>query len=140
MDHRSHITGPGLPAPHGDRDPLAPLPFDAAGLTADPTFQDAEHSPADPVSVPRVLKRLAIAAILIAALSVLFWVVLPSFGLMLHPLLPALSVIAIAAGTLLTARDAEDSTDTRTPRDGCDDDARPIGCCPGPRPPRGFRD
>jgi hypothetical protein len=68
----------------------------------------AEDAPPDEAravspAVRRVLGRLAIAAGIIAVLAVVFFLVLPRYGLALPPLLPWLCFAAIALGTLLSA-------------------------------------
>lgn len=152
------FTGPGLdrPLPRTPRavaTPLAPtaeppaaLPFDRTATSRthtarDPLDDDAALDIADPVSVPLVMRRLSIAAIIIAALSVLFWVVLPAFGLVLHPILPATAIVAIAIGTLLNASDADAEREGRDSAGSCcsTEEGKAVGCCSGPRPPRFLR-
>ena len=124
--------------------PPAAIPFDRtpdrAASILDPLNDDAALDIADPVSVPLVMRRLSVAAIIIAALSVLFWVVLPAFGLVLHPILPATAIVAIAIGTLLNASDA-DADRAEDANDACcsTEEGKAVGCCSGPRPPSFLR-
>ncbi len=100
----------------------------------------------------RLARRLAIAFILIAILGVVFYVVLPEFGLRLDPIVPVMSFIAIFIGAVLTASEEnkdeddhwDDPDDPRGPNGGgggggCRDDGCAVGMCPGPRPLRAFR-
>ena len=95
----------------------------------------------------QLARRLFIAFAAIAVLGVVFYIVLPRYGVRMPPILPLLCFAAILVGTLLSAR--EDSAINNTDYDdelntesgcGCNDDGRPIGCCQGPRPLRMFRD
>lgn len=156
------FTGPGLDrplpranravaTPHAPPAPAAPsarppaaIPFDRTSdrvsTARDPLDDDAALDIADPVSVTLVMRRLSVAAIIIAALSVLFWVVLPAFGLVLHPILPATAIVAIAIGTLLNASDA-DADRAEDANDACcsTEEGKAVGCCSGPRPPSFLR-
>ena len=96
----------------------------------------------------KLARRLVIAFILILILGVVFYVVLPQFGLKLNPLVPVLSFLAILAGAILTAveesKDPDDPDDPESPDDsrgsgGCGNDGCAVGMCPGPRPLRMFR-
>ncbi len=54
----------------------------------------------------RLAKRLFIAMLAIIALGVIFYFVFPSFGLRLPPFVPILCYASIAAGAILSYRDA----------------------------------
>ncbi|MBO6513701.1 MAG: DUF2975 domain-containing protein [Phycisphaerales bacterium] len=102
----------------------------------------------------RLARRLIVAFILIAILGVVFYIVLPQYGLKLNPLVPVLSFLAILTGAILSAREElkdeddlwDDPDDPRGPNGG--PNSRPdsdcnegcaVGMCPGPRPLRMFR-
>lgn len=107
----------------------------------------------------KLARRLLVAFILIAILGVVFYIVLPQYGLKLSPLVPVLSFLAILAGAILSAheelKDEEDLWDDPDdprgpnggpnggPKSGRDSDRNNDGCavgmCPGPRPLRMFR-
>lgn len=95
----------------------------------------------------KLARRLIVAFILILLLGVIFYAVLPQWGLRLPPIVPALSFIAILAGAVLSAMDQTKSDDPTDP-DGtrvldqrtCNDDGCAVGMCSGPRPLRMFRD
>lgn len=53
----------------------------------------------------RLARRLFMALILIAAMSIVFYVVMPYYGLRLPPYVPILCFISIATGAILTYRD-----------------------------------
>jgi len=90
---------------------------------------------------------LIVAFILILILGVVFYVVLPEYGLKLDPLVPVLSFLAILIGAVMRA--AEENKDPDDPDDndsddscgsgGCGNDGCAVGMCPGPRPLRMFR-
>lgn len=102
----------------------------------------------------RLARRLIIAFVLVMILGVIFYVVLPQYGLKLNPLVPVLSFIAIFAGAILTAVEEskgeddhwDDPDDPRGPngpngRGGsgdCNNDGCAVGMCSGPRPLRMF--
>jgi len=94
----------------------------------------------------RLLRRLIVAFVLVVLLGVFSYAVLPSWGVRLHPMVPALSFIAILIGALLTGFGGGDGGDKGPPRDpnghddGVDDDGCAVGMCPGPRPLKMFRD
>lgn len=54
----------------------------------------------------RLAKRLFIALLAIIALGVIFYFVFPAFGLRLPPFVPMLCYAAIAAGAILSYREA----------------------------------
>lgn len=80
-------------------------------------------------------RRLVVAFVLIIVIGAVFFVLMPYYGMNLHPIMPIMVFIAIAAGAILTAP-------TPPKKKSCemDQDGRPIGCCQGPRPLRMFRD
>lgn len=53
----------------------------------------------------KLMKRLLIALILITILGIVFYLVLPTYGLRLSPIVPMLCFLAILAGAILTMRD-----------------------------------
>ncbi len=84
----------------------------------------------------RLLLRLIVAFALVILLGFVCFVVLPGFGVHLPPIVPLAAFAAIVVGSLLTAKaEGHFPPPQRKP----DDDGRPIGCCPGPRPPRSLR-
>jgi hypothetical protein len=88
----------------------------------------------------RLARRLFLAFAMIAVLGVVFYIVLPNYGVRMPPVLPVLCFIAIMVGTVMAAR--EDAANSGDEPDECcneDDDGRPIGCCQGPRPLRAFK-
>ncbi|MGJ8635347.1 MAG: hypothetical protein ACSHX5_00680 [Phycisphaerales bacterium] len=103
----------------------------------------------------RLARRLLVAFILIAILGVVFYIVLPQYGLKLSPLVPVLSFLAILTGAILSAREElkdeddfwDDPDDPRGPNGGpkngrdpdCNNDGCAVGMCPGPQPLRMFR-
>lgn len=54
----------------------------------------------------QLARRLVVAFIAVVLLAVVFHIVMPAFGLYLPPIVPILCYVAIAAGAILTARDA----------------------------------
>lgn len=94
----------------------------------------------------KLARRLFVAMILITTLGIVFYFVLPYFGVRLSPAVPILSFLAILAGTVLTAIEdervrSENAPATDDPDDGCcQNDGCATGMCPGPRPLRMFRD
>lgn len=95
----------------------------------------------------KLARRLIVAFVLVCLLGIVFYAVLPQWGLRLPPIVPALSFIAIFAGAVLTALDEnkpdtlDDEDDTRVlDQRSCKDDGCAVGMCSGPRPLRMFRD
>ena len=95
----------------------------------------------------KLARRLFIAMILIAVLGIVFYIVLPYYGIRLSPIVPMLSFMAILAGAVLTAAEemrdiqAADSDEMDTSQgSGCSNDGCATGMCPGPRPLQMFRD
>jgi hypothetical protein len=92
----------------------------------------------------KLARRLFIAMILIAVLGVVFYAVLPYYGLRLSPIVPLLSFLAILAAAVLTgieeSRDSENPNAQNEPDGPCKNDGCATGMCPGPRPLQMFRD
>ncbi|MDF1809196.1 MAG: hypothetical protein P1U42_05815 [Phycisphaerales bacterium] len=94
----------------------------------------------------RLARRLFIAMILITLLGVVFYFVLPYYGLRLSPTVPILSFLAIFAAAVLTGiEENRDNDSDFGDEDGnnpssCNDDGCPTGMCGGPRPLQMFRD
>jgi len=96
----------------------------------------------------KLARRLVVAFVLILILGVVFYVVLPEFGLKLDPIVPVLSFLAILVGAVMTAveenKDADglgeddDDDDDSCGSGGCGNDGCAVGMCPGPRPLRMF--
>jgi len=80
-----------------------------------------------------LMKRLLLALVLVLVLAAVCFVVLPLYGMNLPIIMPLLAFAAIFLGSVLT-------TPPPKPRPRPTDDGRAIGCCPGPRPLRSFRD
>ncbi len=96
----------------------------------------------------KLARRLVIAFILIVLLGVVFYVVLPQYGLKLDPIVPVLSFLAILIGAVMTAveenKDSDNSDDDSNDESGgccggSDNDGCAVGMCSGPRPLRMFR-
>lgn len=75
-------------------------------------------------------RRLVIAAVVGAALSVACWVLLPRVGVHISPLIP-LGIVALFFVPFVLS--AIESGRARKPAQEPEDEGRPIGCC-GPRP------
>lgn len=93
----------------------------------------------------KLARRLFIAMILITILGVVFYIVLPYYGIRLSPTVPILSFLAIFAGAILTAmeenKESNRSDDGGSEDEGCcNNDGCPTGMCAGPRPLQMFRD
>lgn len=95
----------------------------------------------------KLARRLFIAMILITVLGMVFYIVLPYYGIRLSPTVPILSFLAIFAGAVLTAiEDAKDDPDFESNSNdqqgsnSCNNDGCATGMCPGPRPLQMFRD
>jgi len=89
----------------------------------------------------RLARRLFIAFVIVMLLAFGFFVLLPQFGMEMPPIVPLMAFGVILAAALLNhdAEAPEEEAERRS-RVASDDDARPIGCCSGPRPLRCFRD
>lgn len=79
---------------------------------------------------PGLGRRLVVALVLGAALSIACWVFLPRFGVHISPLIPLGVVALIFVPYLLSVIEAGRAKKSE-PED--EDEGRPIGCC-GPRP------
>ena len=93
----------------------------------------------------KLARRLFIAMILITFMGIIFYMVLPYFGIRLSPTVPILSFLAIFAGAILTgieeARERGDFDDDGSEDSSCcNNDGCPTGMCSGPRPMQMFRD
>tara|TARA_R110002072_G_scaffold65908_1_gene162883 strand:+ start:5622 stop:6125 length:504 start_codon:yes stop_codon:yes gene_type:complete len=96
----------------------------------------------------KLARRLFIAMILITVLGVVFYIVLPTFGVKFSPVIPILSFVAIFAGAVLTALEeqrelnakADRYNDSESDDQSCQSDGCPTGMCAGPRPLQMFRD
>jgi hypothetical protein len=91
----------------------------------------------------KLARRLFIAMILITILGVVFYIVLPYYGIRLSPTVPILSFLAIFAGAILTAIEEgknNDHSDDTSDESCCNNDGCPTGMCGGPRPLQMFRD
>ncbi len=94
----------------------------------------------------KLARRLFIAMILVALLGIIFYIVLPYYGIRLSPTVPILSFLAILAGTVLSAmeehRDLNNTNNADWDDDStsCNNEGCATGMCPGPRPLRMFRD
>ncbi len=121
------IIGPGIDSERLPDEPCCADPA-AFSLAADEEHKRREGR--------RLLLRLIVAFALVILLGFVCFVVLPGFGVYLPPIVPIAAFAAIVVGSLLTAKaEGHFPPPQRKP----DDDGRPIGCCPGPRPPRSLR-
>lgn len=127
----SLLIGPGLPD-----EPCCRTDGCSSGshLIDDARRQMAEADARDNPGAA-LLRRLVVAFVLVAVVAAVSYVVLPSRGIHLPPMLPLLGFLVILVGTLLGS--AGDQRPPARPR--VEDDGRPI-CCSGPRPLRAFRD
>ncbi|MCL4742697.1 MAG: hypothetical protein KJZ54_10895 [Phycisphaerales bacterium] len=121
------IIGPGVDSGRLPDEPCCadPAAFSAA---ADEAHKRREGR--------RLVLRLIVAFALVILLGFVCFVVLPDFGVHLPPIVPIAAFAAIVVGSLLTAK-AEGHFPP--PQRTQEDEGRPIGCCPGPRPPRSLR-
>jgi len=96
----------------------------------------------------KLARRLFIAMILIAILGVVFYIVLPTYGVKFSPIIPILSFVAIFAGAVLTALEEhrelnanrfDNDPDGQDDDQCCQSDGCPTGMCAGPRPLQMFR-
>ncbi|MBX3321913.1 MAG: hypothetical protein KF757_02870 [Phycisphaeraceae bacterium] len=82
-----------------------------------------------------LLRRLVVSFVLLAAVAVVCFVVLPSRGIYVPPMIPLLGFVVIVVGTVLGS--GEPVVKRKAKRAA--DDGRALGCC-GPRPLRAFSD
>ena len=118
------LCGCGDAYPHHvavTEDGPAPIPF------IDEAAAERERS--------RTARRIMLSSILLFAIWVVGLLVLPEFGLVLPWYAVVGAGVAIAVGGMLNTPARSNRTPPRVGEDG----ARPIGCCPGPRPPRSLR-
>jgi uncharacterized membrane protein YbhN (UPF0104 family) len=94
---------------HDERPPqffIGPnTPTDPESLLSDARERVREQDEQNREST-RLAKRLFIALVLIVLLGIVFYLVLPGFGLRLPPFVPILCYAAIAVGAILSFRDA----------------------------------
>ncbi len=99
---------------------------------AEDAFVDLRIGPSDeddePADVGRLARRLLVAFLLIAGVWILFVTLLAQH---ISPMVPVLASGAIMLGAILAAM--PERKDTADLHDDLDD-AKPIGCCSGPRP------
>ena len=138
-DHQDHqpqfLIGPDMPTG---------MPTDPASLLNEARERIHNEDANNKESV-KLARRLFIALILITILGVVFYMVLPYYGVRLSPTVPILSFLAIFAGAVLTAiEDARENGDLDSESDEdsgcCNNDGCPTGMCSGPRPLQMFRD
>lgn len=114
------LIGPGFDGPGRERD-------EGAGC-------------ADPAQVQfrKLFLRIAVALVLMVALAVLCFVVMPMAAI--PPWVPLAAFAIILVSVVINLASGGESAGGREGADGdrCDD-GRPIGCCPGPRPPEFLR-
>lgn len=133
-DFGAGLTGPGL-----DADPR-PL-IGPEGLM-DRARAEARREDDEGREARALLRRLVVAFFLTIALMAGFVVLVAELNVHVPPIVFLLSFLAIAVGTLLTVMPGAGSRRRPSAAScGCaGDDARPVGCCSGPRPLRAFRD
>jgi hypothetical protein len=99
------------------------------------------HREPHPTEGRRLVLRLVLAFFLIIAITILCVVLLPIVGI--PPWVPLAAFGVISVAVLLHAGSEGQFSDTRDlepPDRRGSGDGRPIGCCPGPRPPASFRE
>jgi hypothetical protein len=86
----------------------------------------------------RLARRLIIAFVLVVLLAIVFFIVVPRMGVHLPVIVPVLCFATIVVGSLVAhAGDAPESRRRAKPDQDC---GCAVGCCPGPRPLKMFRD
>lgn len=121
------------------------MPTDPASLL-DEARQRVHDEDAKNKESVKLARRLFIAFILITILGVVFYIVMPIYGLKLSPTIPILSFLAIFIGAVMTGIEEQRSTNRDNGFDqdqedsGCNNDGCPTGMCSGPRPLQMFRD
>ena len=96
----------------------------------------------------KLARRLLVAFVIILLMGVVFYIVLPYYGLRLPPFVPFLCFGAIATGAILSLNEGDGpgtggGDDDDTPGSGgggCNDGGCAVGMCPGPRQLRMFKD
>ncbi len=137
MSNRNSDNPPQfLIGPESSTDPAALLD------EARERVRDEDEKNKDSVKLAR---RLFIAMILITILGVVFYIVMPYYGLRLSPMVPIMSFIAIFVGAIMTGVEemrsqSESSKDQNWENESCSSDGCATGMCPGPRPLQMFRD
>lgn len=83
-----------------------------------------------------IARRLFVAFLACVLIALACFVLVPAWlGVHVPPWVPLLSFLAIATGAIMTVPERD------KPACACEDDeGRPVGCCPGPRPLRVPRD
>lgn len=85
----------------------------------------------------RLARRIIIAFILIVITAVAFFVA-PVMGVDVPPIVPVMCFATIVLGSVMAhAGDAPEESRPNTRDDDC---GCAVGCCPGPRPMKMFRD
>ncbi len=131
----------------GPDTPIGGTPSDPASLLNEARDRIHDEDAKNKESV-KLARRLFIAMILITFLGIVFYIVLPYYGIRLSPIVPMLSFLAIFAGAILTAVEEakdngtndSDAIDTSQDSGCCNNDGCATGMCPGPRPLQMFRD
>lgn len=86
----------------------------------------------------RLARRLIVAFVLVVLLAVVFFIIVPKMGVHLPMFVPVLCFATIVLGALLAH--AGDAPESRQARKRDDDCGCAVGCCPGPRPLKMFRE
>ena len=138
-NHPQFLIGPDMPTgmPTGQSTDPASLLNEAR--------ERIHHEDANNKESVKLARRLFIALILITVLGVVFYIVLPYYGIRLSPTVPILSFLAIFAGAVLSALEEareHGGFDSDSDEDSgcCNNDGCSTGMCPGPRPLQMFRD
>ncbi len=138
-DHQDNqpqfLIGPNMPTGQ---------PSDPASLLNEARERIHDEDAKNKESV-KLARRLFIAFILITILGIIFYIVLPYYGIRLSPTVPILSFLAILAGAVLTAIEEarqNGTFDSNNNQDSgsCNSDGCATGMCSGPRPLQMFRD
>ncbi len=127
-----------------------PQPSDPSTLL-DEARDRVHHQDAQNKESVKLARRLFIAMILITILGVVFYIVLPYYGIKFSPIIPILSFVAIFAGAVLTALEEQRELNAKADRfnddpngqhsnQSCQSDGCATGMCPGPRPLQMFRE
>lgn len=88
----------------------------------------------------RILRRLALAVLALIVIAPLAIVGLDKVGVELPPELALAIVAVLGAGAVMTALgEPRDAAKAARRRAEAMDDARPVGCCQGPRPMQCFK-
>ncbi|MCA9297728.1 MAG: hypothetical protein KDA28_01600, partial [Phycisphaerales bacterium] len=108
------------------------LPFaDGERMPYDLHLPEGYESPSARSEGARLGRRILIAlAMMILLAFVCLWL-LPRVGIVVPPIALMLVFVAIVIGSVMSLQ----GESPRTPPRPVEDDGRPVGCCPGPRPP-----